>query len=329
MPWNCCKKDIMKCLQELVDTEVIYGYSLGFVDEIKSDCYYGGVQGCIPPYNNREIKQGMLYDLASLTKVIATSTRIMQLLENHVLNENTKVKDILVNYLDDNTTIKDLMFHTSGLPQDLVNKERLNKENIRDELYKVKPMKKGEMKYSDIGFAMLGFIIEELDESLEESCQAHIFRPLGMKHTSWMKNEQENLYVPTEVTKDRGCICRETHDRKAFLLEQSGTAGLFSTLEDLIKFVSAMLQENSVLLNKKSFHKFKEDVVQGRTWGWAKPYGKSILYHTGFTGTSINIDMENKKGMILLTNRIHPTRNNVQFIEAREKINKIFMEEIK
>ena len=95
MPWNYCKKNIVEYLQDLVNRKIICGYSCGFIDELENSTYYGGVQGCISPYNNIKIRKGMLYDLASLTKVVATTTRILQLIECGILKEDTLVKDIV------------------------------------------------------------------------------------------------------------------------------------------------------------------------------------------------------------------------------------------
>lgn len=102
---------------------------------------------------------------------------------------------------------------------------------------------------------------------------------------------------------------------------------MFSTLEDLMLFVQALLQKNTKLLSREMYDRLYQDSIQNRSWGWAKPYGNHVLYHTGFTGTSILIDLHKQKGMILLTNRIHPTRHNEAFLKEREKINTIYLEE--
>lgn len=328
MQWKTCKQSVIDELDQLLNKNILCGYSCAFVDMNECDEYYGGVQGCIPPYHQIKIQKGMIYDLASLTKVVATTSRILQLMEEGKITENTLVCELLPQFSDKTTTIRDLLFHTSGLPSDLENKDQLNKNNIRDELFKVQTVneKKGTVEYSDIGFAMLGFIIEKIDKSIEDSCHKHIFEPLKMTDTSYLLNAEDECYVPTEITIERGCVHKQVHDRKAFLLEQSGSAGLFSTLSDLGKFVKAFLEENEALFSQTTFQKLKQDRIGSRSWGWAKPYGEDVLYHTGFTGTSILIDMKRKKGMILLTNRIHPKRENEKYLVERERINKIFME---
>lgn len=329
MQKSCCNQNVLKELDALVQNHVLCGYSCGFVQSEVQESFYGGVQGCIPPYQQRSIDRRMLYDLASLTKVVATTTRILQYMDAGILHRQTKVKSILPDYVSDQTDVQSLLFHTSGLPSDLGGKEQLRKESIRSAVYAVHPdaSKVGQVLYSDIGFMLLGFIIEKIDGSLEKGCQKHIFKPLGMQNTSWIQNKESDRYLPTEITIERGCICKDIHDRKAFLLGQSGAAGLFSTLEDLMLFVQALLQKNTKLFSRGMYDRLYQDSIQNRSWGWAKPYSNHVLYHTGFTGTSILIDLHKQKGMILLTNRIHPTRHNEAFLKEREKINTIYLEE--
>lgn len=331
MHYNYCKKEILKLLQKAVKDKIIPGYSCAFIHNSQIETYYGGVQGCIPPYNDVLIKEGMIYDLASVTKVVATTTRILQMMENKQIAKNTKVQEILPEYRDNATTIEELLFHTSGLVADIYNKEDLTPLNIRTKIYEQIPnqKKKNHVEYSDIGYILLGFIIEKIDGSLEMSCQDNIFIPLNMMDTSWKKVKESKRYIPTEITQKRGCICKETHDTKAFLLKESGSAGLFSTLDDLIKFCVAILNQDEILLKKETYEKLEQDTVQKRTWGWQKPYGNHILYHTGFTGTSILLDIKEKYGLILLTNRIHPNRDNQEFLKVRIRINEIFRENTK
>lgn len=270
-----------------------------------------------------------MQDFASLTKVIGTTTRILQFIEENKLSFHTPISSILTRFHDKQVTVEDLLFHRSGLPQDLSNKETLTKDNIRNRIYDVKVSKEKYHTtcYSDVGFILLGFLIEEIDKmSLEESMNTHIFKKLQMKNTSYMiKNT--NCYIPTEITIERGCICREVHDRKAFLLGQSGSAGLFSTLDDLVIFAQAILKEDEALFHKNTYTLLKQAIIEQRGLGWEKPYGNHVLYHTGFTGTSMLLDMEKKCGFILLTNRIHPTSHQIDFLEFRKKLNQLYLEE--
>ena len=327
------KEQIQQRIDKLIEDKVLYGASYSFINIAKEEeyAYYRGVQGVIEPYHNRKIRQGMLYDMASLSKIIGTFVRVMQLIDEGKIDFDTKIKDILELFSYEDITIEQLLLHQSGLPAEVMKKEQLTKENIISYVYNTKREQEAgkECIYSDVGYILLGFIIEKLDQcSLEDSYYRHIFLPLKMNHTSFfVKKEEieEGMVLPTEYTKKRGCICGEIHDSKAYLLGQSGSAGLFSTLEDCIIFIKAYLKEDERLFSKLLFDKIKEKNSFKRTYGWSKEYGDSILYHTGFTGTSMLLDVEKKEAFVLLTNCIHPTREKQRFMEAREQINKLWL----
>ncbi len=177
-----------------------------------------------------------------------------------------------------------------------------------------------------MGFILLGKIIESLDETtLEETFRENIFNPLGMKDTSYLVQGSRERCIPTECTEQRGCICGEVHDSKAHLLGQCGSAGLFSTLEDMVKFIKAYLEHSRLLFGEEMFEKLCSTIKFERTLGWSKEYGRDTLYHTGFTGTSVLMDLKGRKGFVLLTNRIHPSRDNEEFLKMRKKMNEVYL----
>lgn len=320
------KKEIIQhALHQYILDRKICGASYAFLSEGKAELYYDGEVGCIAPYQ-KPVKAGYCYDLASLTKVIGTTTRVLQLIDAGTLSFDTKVSEILPRFQGEHVTVKDLLLHCSGLPSDLTDKASLTKDNIADRIYACAVGEQHEVCYSDIGYIILGWIIEAVDrESLENVFQKHIFHPLNMKDTSYICDDA-HLYIPTEITIERGCICKEAHDRKAHILGQSGSAGLFSTLEDLVRFAKAILREEECLFTSHMFARLKTEIYQGRGLGWEKPYGEQILYHTGFSGTSILLDTRNHTGFILLTNRIHPNRYQTDFLEFRKQLNRMYLE---
>lgn len=322
-------KKIERSLHQYINHKYLAGASYAFFTPNSNECYYDGVMGCIEPFQHQKLKEGLLYDLASLTKVIATTTRILQMIGEHKINLNTKIRDILPDYRYEETTIEDILLHRSGLPAEVIDKQDLTKENIRSKVYETDLdfSMIHQTCYSDVGFILLGFVIEKLDHSsLNESFQRHIAQPLQMKNTSYFVTDKQKA-IPTEITRNRGCICGEIHDSKAYLLGQSGSAGLFSTLQDLVCFGQAILSENNKLFEREIFQLLKSVTVEKRGFGWEKPYKESVLYHTGFTGTSMLLDMDKKEGFILLTNRIHPDRNQTDFLTLRKQLNNIFLEE--
>jgi len=317
----------------LADEKKIWGFSLALVDQEEADLSYYGVMGGIPPYDCREVEPGMYYDLASLSKVVGTTSRIMQLIEGGSLSLDTELESLLPLFRRKGITIGHLLLHNSGLPAEIPGKQSLTKDNILERLNRTGPeaVPGGRFVYSDVGYILLGLAIKEgqglkTGESLEESFKKYIFEPLELSHTSYLTAGKEDMCVPTEVTKERGVICGQVHDRKAWLLGQSGSAGLFSTLEDMARFVQGYLREDPRLFGRETFQQVFKTNVFNRTFGWSKEYGGDTLYHTGFTGTSILMDLKRREGIILLTNRIHPSRENRVFLEEREKINRAWLE---
>lgn len=317
-------------LDSMVKDGILCGYSCAWVTKEQRNLLCGGYQGAMEPYASRPILPGMYYDLASLSKVVGTTSRILQLEEAGKLSLDTPVKSVLARFLYPQITVGNLLFHNSGLMAEVIGKESLTKENIVDRVYEtpvVQEAGKGFL-YSDTGFILLGFIIKELDGiGLEESFCEHVFAPLHMPNTTYRTDMPAEWYIPTEVRPDRGLVCGEVHDGKARLLGGSGSAGLFSTLEDMTVFADAYLQRSKVLFSPRMYERLCGEISFGRTFGWSCEYGPGTLYHTGFTGTSMLLDLNRDCAFILLTNRIHPTRENPRFLEGRKCLNRMFMED--
>lgn len=328
--------NISEIISGIIKEKIIPGASYSFIklltdekEEISN--YYLGNAGVIKPFDSIIVKENMIYDLASLTKVIGTTTRILQLCEEKKINLSQEIGSILTNFNYSGVTIENLLLHTSGLPSGVMDKKTFLKENAINIIYDTPLIYETNTKslYSDIGFIFLGFIIKKVDSmSLDDSFKKNIFNKLNMKNTSYIANDNNSLYIPTEYTKERGCIVGEVHDNKAYVLGESGSAGLFSTLNDLVLFAKSILKDDEKILSKDTIEKLKNITVFDRSYGWDKKYGNNILYHTGFTGTSMLLDLEKKEGFILLTNRIHPSRDNEKFIEVRDKLNKLFIGDI-
>lgn len=325
----------LEFVEQMAGDGVVCGASLAFVEKEGTRAHYLGKMGAAAPYDTRPVEAGLYYDLASLSKVVGTASRTMQLVQEGRLSLETQVKELLPRFQWEGITARNLLLHDSGLPAEIPDKASLTRENILERLYAVEPEAVcGERSvYSDVGFILLGLLILEAERrdpdgaaDLEESFRQHVFGPLGMEHTSYRTEEKGSLCVPTEITEARGLICGQVHDSKAWLLGQSGSAGLFSTLEDVARFVQAYLERSPRLFQEETFRLIEETERFGRTYGWSKEYGSHTLYHTGFTGTSILMDLDRGRGMVLLTNRIHPTRNNLEFLERRRELNRIWLE---
>jgi CubicO group peptidase (beta-lactamase class C family) len=277
-----------------------------------------------------------VWDLASLTKVVGTTSAMMQLVESGKIELDAPVQRYLPEWKGVNkekVTIRHLLTHQSGLP---AFKEyfRLNvSPDSTLALFLSTPLDTlpgVRMIYSDIGAILLGKVIERVSgEPLDRYLERHVFGPLGMRDTHYKPSKNLRYRMaPTEIDPWRGRkLLGEVHDENAYALGQvSGHAGLFSTARDLAKLAQAYLNGgafNRARLAKPEtitlFTTVNDSTFSSRALGWDTPSGNSsaghyierpAFGHTGFTGTSIWIAPQHDLYVILLTARVNPTRQH-------------------
>ena len=340
--------EIKLILEEGVFKKHFPGVHFGFVEKNRiPEIDYVGYKQIYP--SQIELIGDEIYDIASLTKVVSTTTLVMKLIEDQKLSLDTKINKIIEWYPISDTTIYDLLTHSSGLPADIPRANTLrDKLDVENKIKSVKlKVNKGEhIIYSDIGFILLGFIIEKItSKTLHEYSQEIIFKPLGMKDTSYQPNGYR--CAPTEFRDDEvyhGLLKGLVHDEKAFALGGAGHAGLFSTVKDLSIFIKAILEDRFVLKRDTVDLLFKvqeelpslNDNILKRALGWDKPteggssselsdFDQTIL-HTGFTGCNMFIDRKHEIGFVMLSNAVHPKRDLNGIIGYRNQIaEKIFI----
>ena len=272
-----------------------------------------------------------VYDLASLTKVVATTTAIMLLHDEGKLRLDDRVSRWLPGFSGgwkDQVTLHDLLTHRSGLPagRDLWRIAWSPEEARRAVLETPLVAYPGErFIYSDLGADLLAFVAEAASgETLDRFVARKVFAPLGMTET-WFRvpAEVRARTAPTATTSIRGYSLQgEVHDENAFALGQvAGHAGLFSTAADLSVFAQMMLDGgvyNGVrIISDSTVKRFTARAAGSRALGWdtcsghggCGRYLSSTAYgHTGFTGTSLWIDPERQLFVVLLTNRVYASR---------------------
>ncbi len=289
-----------------------------------------------------------IFDLASLTKVVGTTTAAMILFERRRLDLEMPVYRYIPEFGreggKEKVKVKHLLTHSSGLPAyerlflELKGKESFIKRICQMPL-EYEPGSKA--VYSDFGMILLGEIIERVTaRKLDEFYRAEIFQPLGMRETMYRPPRSLLKRIPpTEDDPWRKRVVRgEVHDENTYAMGGiSAHAGLFSTAGDLAKFCQMMLNggiyDHRRILRRATIEKFtrRQDWVpsSSRAMGWDTPTpggaGGSLLSasaygHTGFTGTSIWIDPERELFVIFLTNRVHPTRENNKIREYRAMV---------
>lgn len=335
---------LKKFIEECVEGGAFPGAAFGIVTKEASMFDAAGYSQLVPEKENADIDT--IYDLASLSKVVSTTTIILMLIEQGKITLHTKVSDILGSFKYKDVTIWNLLTHTSGLPSDIqdykkfckTKEDLINRALSADLVYETGK----KVMYSDIGYILLGLIIEKTAGRLDEFFKTNIAEPLDMKDSFY--NPQDSVRIrcaATEINETRGCIRGTVHDGKAYISGGvSGHAGLFSTVEDLGKFCRMILNDGlsckKRILSRNSIMLMRECHTAGlnerRGLGWqVKDSSNSMgdlasecsIYHTGFAGTSILIDFKNEMAFILLTNRIHPTRENKDLLRLRKNINNI------
>ena len=274
---------------------------------------------------------GTIYDIASLTKVVGTTTAIMVLFDQGRVSLDAPVDRYLPEFSGgekDLVTIRQLLTHRSGLPagRDIWRITHDPAEARRIIIGTPLAFHPGQYyEYSDLGADILGYVVEAVSgQPLDEFLADRVFHPLGMYDTGFRPADSVKYRVaPTEIAPPRGYpIQGEVHDENAFAMGGvAGHAGLFSTAADLSVFAQMMLNGgvyNGVrILADSTVQMFTTRAAGHRALGWDTPTGsygsgnylsEDAFGHTGFTGTSMWIDPDRDMFVILLTNRVHAAR---------------------
>jgi len=316
-----------------------------------------------------------IFDLASLTKPIATTTAIMLLVKEGKIRLEDRVTRFVPNFGVFNKThvsFRHLLAHCSGLAawqpyyEEIVKGEkegglkyvasRAAESFVFEQVHREKPLAPAGTRvlYSDLGFIALSEIVEQISgRSLDRFCQERIFQPLGLESTFFVdltqlraRRFQPDLkkVAPTENCPWRKKIlCGEVDDDNAYAMGGvAGHAGLFSSARDIHRYLSRLRRcygGKDAFLPADLVKEFlqRDETVNGSTYalGWDTPtptnsssgsqFSPRSVGHLGFTGASIWWDLEKNCSIILLTNRIHPSRNNNKIRDFRPHIHDLIM----
>lgn len=299
--------------------------------------------------DKQPVEEDTVYDLASLTKVVATLPSILQLLDNGSIRLDDKISYFLPSFHvneKENVTIKHLLTHTSGLPAhrqfyaEALRTEQIIARICEEQLV----MPEGSsVIYSDLGFILLSALIEKVaGQCFEKYVTQNIFQPLNMNETGFNLPFNKIRFAATEYSEKLGDYKYGiVHDDNAESMGGiSGHAGLFSTIQDLANFTS-MIENNGVYngkriisspalkLSKQNFTSFASE-ARGLGWQMKSPgalscgdlFSPNSYGHTGYTGTSIWFDPEIQLHVILLTNRVH-AQNKDAILRLRPRLHNI------
>jgi CubicO group peptidase (beta-lactamase class C family) len=302
-----------------------------------------------------KVKTNTLFDLASLTKVVATTTAAMICYDRNLFSLDDKVVKYIPEFGvngKEYITIKNLLIHNSGLPawKKFYGRD-LKYDDVINEIYSSElEYKTGEKTvYSDLGIITLGKIIEKVSgKSLDAFCKDEIFIPLKMESTFYNPDDSlKKLCAPTETDNywRMKTLQGEVHDETSAMLNGvAGHAGLFSTADDLAKLMSVLLNKGKInqiiFIQQSTIELFTKRVSEEstRAIGWdtksdsgssaGKYFSKNSFGHTGYTGTSIWADPDRNLFVIFLTNRVFPTRENTKIQKVRPQLHNAVIKSI-
>lgn len=318
-------------LHDLVSRKIVPGVSYAMLHHGQLQAETFGARQLIP--EKQPLLPGLYYDVASLTKVVGTTPVILQLVETGQIGLDQEIKQLLPRFQDDNVTIRHLLTHTSAIGGYISNRDQLDGPDLLTAIYQQLhsgPLLGKKVVYSDINMILLGQIIERFyKRPVQDVITSEVLKPLGLTESTFRPPRTE--CVPTEFDPQRGGVIQgSVHDPKAASLgRQCGSAGLFMTLNDLLKYCQWLLGQfrpNTVLSEKTILSLFADQTTLkngGRSLGFDlryTPQGTACLYHTGFTGTFLLVDRKEQDVLAVLTNRIHPSAANLQFLKARDQL---------
>lgn len=345
-----CRQGVEKGVFPGVAAGVLTGHPKGGAKEVAT---YGQTR---LDELGEKVQPTTYFDLASLTKPLATTLSVFSLVESGIIGLHDRYADLSGRQLPrdkSNITVAHLLSHSSGLSPykpyfkqfrpcvSHNNKEKLIQCILRDPLaYEIE----SDCRYSDLGFILLGDLIEKISEqSLDTLFRTRISAPLGLESDIFYvplseegKIYKRNKFAATERCGWRNRIIQgEVHDEHCFLSGGvAGHAGLFGTIDGVLSLCGILLQtwqgiKTAFPLSKTTLDKIFTPQYPGRTWclGFDTPsagcssggtyISKRSVGHLGYCGTSFWIDPENDCVMVLLTNRVHPSRTNRQIREFR------------
>ncbi len=304
------------------------------------------------PHSER-VTVNTIYDLASVTKIAATTVSIMRLYDEGKIGLDDPIAKYLPRFAENGkgkVTIKNLLMHDGGFPPDRpFYRMCRTPQEVFDSLYATRLIYKtgiDTMVYSDLDFITLGRLVEKVTGMpLNQYVKKTFYEPLGMKSTTynppkaWLDRIAPTEYDSTLGTYIHGFV----HDRNARALGGvSGHAGLFSSAHDLAVLMQMILNGGTYngkrFFSKRTVELFTKRQVNNYCLGFdnaLSPYGRSALGgafgpnafgHTGFTGTSVYVYPEKKIIAVLLTNRVCPTRRNEKILPLRRAVHKAIVE---
>ena len=301
------KQEIIQKIEQQIEAGIYPGASFAYYrDGEWSDCYLGEAN----PEIGEQTCQGLVYDLASVSKVVGVGTVLTFLWHQGELDIEKSVTEFLPDsdYLD--ITIRQLLTHSTDLDPFIINRDQLNAEELKEAMFHLNRREKRAFLYSDVHFLLLGFLLENyFEKDLDQILQEQVLDPWKMKETQFGP-------VSSAVPTVRGQKAGVVHDPKARLLgKHAGSAGLFSTVKDLKIFLEHYLQDDFADGLSQNFSDLS-DKERSLAWNLESDW----LDHTGYTGTFIMWNRKKQEAAIFLSNRTYEKDERAQWIIDRNQV---------
>lgn len=301
------KQEIIQKIEQQIEAGIYPGASFAYYrDGEWSDWYLGEAN----PEIGEQTCQGLVYDLASVSKVVGVGTVLTFLWHQGKLDIEKSMTDFLPDSDYPDITIRQLLTHATDLDPYIPNRDQLSEDQLREAMFHLNRREKRAFLYSDVHFLLLGFLLENyFEKDLDQIIQERVFEPWEMKETQFGP-------VSSAVPTVRGQKVGVVHDPKARLLgKHAGSAGLFSTVKDLKIFLEHYLQDDFADGLSQNFSDLS-DKERSLAWNLEGDW----LDHTGYTGTFIMWNRKKQEAAIFLSNRTYEKDKRAQWILDRNQV---------
>ena len=301
------KQKIIQKIEQQIEAGIYPGASFAYYqDGAWSDWYLGEAN----PEIGEKTREGLVYDLASVSKVVGVGTVLSFLWNEGKLELDQSIKTYLPETDYPDITLRHLLTHATDLDPFIPNRDQLSADELKEAMFRLNRREKRAFLYSDVHFLLLGFLLESyFKKDLDQILQEQVLDPWNMKETQFGPVSRA---VPTVRGQRAGVV----HDPKARLLgKHAGSAGLFSTVKDLKIFLEHYLQDDFAADLSQNFSDLN-DKERSLAWNLEGEW----LDHTGYTGTFIMWNRQKQEAAIFLSNRTYEKDERAQWILDRNQV---------
>jgi len=298
---------IQRKIEDQIEAGVYPGASFAYYKDSEWKESYLGLSD---PERGLKTEAGLVYDLASVSKVVGVGTVLNFLWQQGILDIDRPVTDFLPECDYSDITIRQLLTHATDLDPFIPNRDLLTAPELKEAMFHLNRRNQSAFLYSDVHFLLLGFLLEKIfDQDLDQIIQKQVLNPWGMTETKFGPIEHA---VPTVKGVEAGNI----HDPKARLFgKHAGSAGLFSTVKDLQNFLEHYLKDDFAENLSRNYSPL-DDKERSLAWNLEGDW----LDHTGYTGTFIMWNREIQEAAIFLSNRTYEKDERAQWIIDRNQV---------